>query len=155
MDTPSLADVRLGVIGLGYVGLPLAVEFGTRYPCIGYDIDERRVGELTCGHDAFETPFGTVPVDHDAVQDLDERLRPRLGFGLTPVERDPEHSLEMELPFLQRTLNEFALLPVVLVDQSPETSRAVGEALSGPENFLLGVGPMDAVSDVVLGAVPR
>lgn len=37
---------RIGVMGLGYVGLPLAVEFGKKYPTIGFDISEARIGEL-------------------------------------------------------------------------------------------------------------
>lgn len=39
-------DHRIGVIGLGYVGLPLAVEFGKKYPTVGFDINERRIAEL-------------------------------------------------------------------------------------------------------------
>lgn len=42
---------KIGVIGLGYVGLPLAVEFSKVYPVLGYDIDERRVNELSQGID--------------------------------------------------------------------------------------------------------
>ena len=39
------------MIGLGYVGLPLALEFGKRYPTVGFDINEKRVGELRSGRD--------------------------------------------------------------------------------------------------------
>ncbi len=42
---------NIAIIGLGYVGLPLAVEFAKKYPVIGYDIDAERVKELTNGHD--------------------------------------------------------------------------------------------------------
>ncbi|MDT0677674.1 nucleotide sugar dehydrogenase [Autumnicola musiva] len=45
-------EIRIAVIGLGYVGLPLARLFATRYPVIGYDINARRVKELQEGHDA-------------------------------------------------------------------------------------------------------
>jgi UDP-N-acetyl-D-galactosamine dehydrogenase len=48
----SLDNVRIGIIGLGYVGLPLAVEFGKRYPTIGFDINAKRVAALRSGHDA-------------------------------------------------------------------------------------------------------
>ncbi len=41
--------VRIGVIGLGYVGLPLAVEFGKHYPTMGYDINAQRVDALRDG----------------------------------------------------------------------------------------------------------
>jgi len=47
----SVNDVRVGVIGLGYVGLPLAVEFGRILPTIAFDIDRRRVQELRQGRD--------------------------------------------------------------------------------------------------------
>ncbi len=48
----DLSNVRLGVIGLGYVGLPLAVEFGKLYPTIGFDLNEARIQELRHGTDS-------------------------------------------------------------------------------------------------------
>lgn len=48
----NLSEAKIGVIGLGYVGLPLAVEFGKQYPTIGFDINAKRVSELQSGHDA-------------------------------------------------------------------------------------------------------
>ena len=42
---------KIGIIGLGYVGLPLAVEFGRKYKTVGYDIDSERVKSLKRGHD--------------------------------------------------------------------------------------------------------
>lgn len=47
----DLSNVKIAVIGLGYVGLPLAVEFGKKYPTIGFDINQKRVNELQSGHD--------------------------------------------------------------------------------------------------------
>ena len=47
----SLENVKLGIIGLGYVGLPLAVEFGKKYPTLGFDINTKRIEELMQGHD--------------------------------------------------------------------------------------------------------
>jgi UDP-N-acetyl-D-galactosamine dehydrogenase len=44
-------DTHIAIIGLGYVGLPLAVEFGRKYPTIGFDINEQRVQELCEGID--------------------------------------------------------------------------------------------------------
>lgn len=43
---------KITVIGLGYVGLPLAVEFAKKYPVVGFDINQKRVNELNTGHDA-------------------------------------------------------------------------------------------------------
>lgn len=47
----KLEDIKLAVIGLGYVGLPLAVEFGKKRSVIGFDINRQRVEELQGGHD--------------------------------------------------------------------------------------------------------
>ena len=49
--TPVLEDQRICVVGLGYVGLPLAVEFARRHRVIGLDIDETKIQELRAGHD--------------------------------------------------------------------------------------------------------
>jgi len=54
----ALKDIRVAIIGLGYVGLPLAVEFGKKRPTLGFDIDTFRVGELQRGHDATEEVSG-------------------------------------------------------------------------------------------------
>ncbi|MCU7931184.1 MAG: Vi polysaccharide biosynthesis UDP-N-acetylglucosamine C-6 dehydrogenase TviB [Candidatus Thiodiazotropha sp. (ex Codakia rugifera)] len=48
----NLGEVHIGVLGLGYVGLPLAVEFGKKYPTIGLDINKARVAELNAGQDS-------------------------------------------------------------------------------------------------------
>ncbi|GER07261.1 nucleotide sugar dehydrogenase [Iodidimonas muriae] len=50
MQSPE--QVKLAIIGLGYVGLPLAVAFGRRVETVGYDINKHRVAELKAGHDA-------------------------------------------------------------------------------------------------------
>src|SRR6185295_12209603 len=47
----SLKGSRIGVVGLGYVGLPLAVEFGKHYPTVGFDIKADRIAELKAGKD--------------------------------------------------------------------------------------------------------
>ncbi|MGQ1228389.1 Vi polysaccharide biosynthesis UDP-N-acetylglucosamine C-6 dehydrogenase TviB [Acinetobacter baumannii] len=47
----QLADLRIAIIGLGYVGLPLAVEFGKKGPVIGFDINQNRIDELKSGKD--------------------------------------------------------------------------------------------------------
>ncbi len=44
-------SINIGVIGLGYVGLPLAVEFGKKFPVTGFDIHQQRIDELVAGHD--------------------------------------------------------------------------------------------------------
>lgn len=52
MDTLSLETTKLAVIGLGYVGLPLAVEFGKVRRVVGFDINEDRIEKLRAGHDS-------------------------------------------------------------------------------------------------------
>lgn len=47
----KLSDLKIAVIGLGYVGLPLAVEFGKKVPVIGFDIHQKRIEELQNGQD--------------------------------------------------------------------------------------------------------
>ena len=48
----NLRNLKIGVVGLGYVGLPLAVEFGKRFNTVGFDIKAARVDELRKGHDS-------------------------------------------------------------------------------------------------------
>jgi UDP-N-acetyl-D-glucosamine/UDP-N-acetyl-D-galactosamine dehydrogenase len=50
----NLSDVKIGIIGLGYVGLPLAVEFGKHFSTLGFDINKTRVDELNNGVDRTE-----------------------------------------------------------------------------------------------------
>jgi AmmeMemoRadiSam system protein B len=86
---------------------------------------------ITTAHAAYETPLGIVPVDTEAVQTLDEMLVNELGYGLTRVRHDREHSLEIELPFLQRVIeSEFKLLPVMVRDQSRRVTQTLGQCLA-------------------------
>ena len=47
----KLAELKIAVIGLGYVGLPLAVEFGKKVSVVGFDIQQKRIQELQSGQD--------------------------------------------------------------------------------------------------------
>ena len=55
-------NIRIAIIGLGYVGLPLARLFATKYPVVGFDINESRVASLNSGEDT------TLEVDHDTLK---------------------------------------------------------------------------------------
>ncbi len=79
---------------------------------------------LTTGKRYYETPFGLVEVDEELLGELDREL------GMSFLEQDGEHSLEIQLPFLQRTLGEFTLVPVMMGDQSPTACRQLSEALT-------------------------
>jgi UDP-N-acetyl-D-galactosamine dehydrogenase len=48
----SLDNTNVGIIGLGYVGLPLAVELASKYPTLGFDINQARIADLESGHDS-------------------------------------------------------------------------------------------------------
>ena len=60
----ELKEVKIAVIGLGYVGLPLAVEFAKKYPTVGFDIVVKRVGEINAGKDY------TLEVSDDSLQSV-------------------------------------------------------------------------------------
>jgi AmmeMemoRadiSam system protein B len=86
---------------------------------------------LTTAHAAYSTPLGQITVDEEIVALLDAQLKETQGGGLTRVAYDQEHSLEIELPFLQRALaGDFKLLPVMVRAQSPRVSQGLGEALA-------------------------
>jgi UDP-N-acetyl-D-galactosamine dehydrogenase len=55
----ELKEKKICVVGLGYVGLPLARLFSTKYQTVGFDMNQRRVDTLMAGHDAtLEPPTG-------------------------------------------------------------------------------------------------
>lgn len=86
---------------------------------------------LTSAHAAYQTPLGAVWIDRQAVEALSNQLQIELGYGLSAIRNDPEHSLEIELPFLQRVLvDPFRLIPVMVRDQSVQVARALGKALA-------------------------
>jgi len=82
--------------------------------------------------DAFETPLGSIPVDKEFAHGLAKMSSTiqlsEKGHQSTPDA--PEHSVEVELPWLQRILGKFELVPIVMGDQSYDSSRALGVALA-------------------------
>ena len=58
-----MKETKICVIGLGYVGLPLARLFSTKYPTVGFDMNQKRCDALMAGHDA------TLEVADDILQD--------------------------------------------------------------------------------------
>jgi len=86
---------------------------------------------ITTMHDAYYTPLGNVPVDKTALSDLDVILKSEVGFGLTPIANDAEHSLEIELPFLQRIFqHKWTLLPIMVRALDSRVSEGLGKALA-------------------------
>lgn len=73
---------------------------------------------------AYETPLGLVEVDAELVEATDKEI------GLARVPQDNEHSLEIQLPFLQVVLSEFKLLPIMMGDQDLSSCQELGTALA-------------------------
>jgi UDP-N-acetyl-D-galactosamine dehydrogenase len=65
----NLSEAKIAVIGLGYVGLPLAVEFSKKFPTIGFDINQLRIQELQQGHDR------TLEVKGHLLSSVEKNLR--------------------------------------------------------------------------------
>ncbi len=72
----------------------------------------------------YSTPLGALPVASDIAEAL------AAAVPLRRVRRDDEHSLEIQLPFLQRRLGEFSLLPIMMGDQSAAAATALASALA-------------------------
>ena len=82
--------------------------------------------------DAYATPLGNIAVDKDFAAKL-ANLNSLIQLstrGHAPTREQGEHALEVQLPFLQRTLGEFKLVPIVMGEQNYETERALGVALA-------------------------
>jgi UDP-N-acetyl-D-galactosamine dehydrogenase len=71
-----MENVKLAIIGLGYVGLPLAIEFGKKYDVLGFDINKERVDELSKGEDR------TLEADLDALNTALKLKKSNNGIGL-------------------------------------------------------------------------
>jgi UDP-N-acetyl-D-galactosamine dehydrogenase len=78
-------DAPLAIIGLGYVGLPLAVEFGQHRPVIGFDIKPERIAEIQTGHDSTRetTPAELAAARHLTVTSDPAALKPCRIFIVT------------------------------------------------------------------------
>jgi hypothetical protein len=78
---------------------------------------------LTTGHHAYRTPLGDVPVAQKALETLREYL------PIEPVRLDQEHSIEIELPFLQHVLGDFEFIPIAMMNQAYSVAVRLAEAL--------------------------
>ena len=84
------------------------------------------------GADVFRTPLGDVPLDKQVTAALDS---PRVG--VVEAAHQYEHSLEVQLPFLQIVIAKFTLVPLVIGDAAPETVAAVINTLWGRNETLI------------------
>lgn len=86
---------------------------------------------LTSAHDAYQTPLGEIPLAKDALAAINQQLQAETNLQFTAVGNDQEHSLEIELPFLQRALSgEFELIPIMMRDQSRRMAQTLGRILA-------------------------
>jgi len=81
----------------------------------------------------FETPLGPVPLDRDAIESL--RALPQVTVDDAPHRR--EHSLEVQLPFLQCTLGDFRLMPLAVGESTPAEVAGVLEMVWGGAETLI------------------
>jgi hypothetical protein len=84
--------------------------------------------------EGFETPLGTVPVDREALRGLDDlpQVEPRDDAHA------PEHSLEVQLPFLQLAFEEFSIVPLVVGEAAPgEVAQVLDSLWGGPETCIV------------------
>jgi AmmeMemoRadiSam system protein B len=85
---------------------------------------------LTTAHEAYQTPLGKMEVDRATLDKIEKELIPS-DLSLIPIAQDREHSLEIELPFLQLALKKpFLLVPIMVRTQKPEQVHALAIALA-------------------------
>lgn len=82
--------------------------------------------------DAFHTPLGDIPLDKQAL----ERIKDMPGVINSDEAHRQEHSLEVQLPFLQTVLGEFSLVPIVVGDSDADTVASLLDALWGGDETL-------------------
>ena len=85
------------------------------------------------GVDAFDTPLGRVPLDQAAI----DRIADLPQVAVSPQAHAQEHSLEVHLPFLQRVLADFSLVPLVVGGAGPDAVAQVLDRLWGGEETLI------------------
>ncbi|CAH9062497.1 UDP-N-acetyl-D-glucosamine 6-dehydrogenase [Pseudoalteromonas haloplanktis] len=102
----EVSNKKIGVIGLGYVGLPLAIEFGKKYATLGFDINKSRVEQLLAGHDS------TLEVS-------DEELKasPFMSYSFTPSDLESCNVYIITVPTPIDEHNQPDLTPLVKASQ--------------------------------------
>ena len=105
-------NTPIAIIGLGYVGLPLAVEFGKKRAVIGFDINEKRIAELQAGHDR------TLETTPDELKEAD-----KLAFTATPQDLSDCAIFIVTVPTPVDNANRPDLTPLI------KASETVGKVL--------------------------
>jgi AmmeMemoRadiSam system protein B len=134
VDQPLVPGLLLGLIsphaGYAYSGQTAAYAY---HQLQGREVDtvvimgpshRAWVGDYAVSsEDAYETPLGRVLLDQAFVANLETRV------PLRRIERDAEHSLEIQLPFLQRQLDDFRLVPIMISADHPSIAQRLATAL--------------------------
>ncbi len=114
-------EIKIAVIGLGYVGLPLAIEFGKKYSVLGFDISHARIEELKNGEDH------TQEADIESLKSVMEKAKDKKGTGLsfsddTEMLKDYNHFI-VTVPTPIDRFNNPDLTPLL------SASQTIGKAL--------------------------
>jgi hypothetical protein len=120
--------------GYVYSGFTAAHAFklleGRKYDCViavGPSHREYFDGISIYSGDAYETPLGKVPINHEVRSEL---LRGEKNIVASVAGHRAEHSLEVQLPFLQRVLEEFSVVPIIMGDQRRQLCEQLSVALA-------------------------
>lgn len=149
-----LENPRIAVIGLGYVGLPLAVEFASKFEVIGFDINSDRVAELSSGHDrTLEVEDEVLAASAMVFTDDPEKIRSATVYIVTTPTPIDEHKQPNLGPVLSATRTIAGALAVgdnvifestVYPGATEEVCVPLLEAVSGltfNEDFFVGYSP--------------
>ncbi len=98
---------KIAIIGLGYVGLPLAVEFGKILPVVGFDIKQGRIDELRSGHDSTRE-----------VEAEDLAAAAQLSYSANPADLKPCNVFIVTVPTPVDQANRPDLTPLVEASES-------------------------------------
>lgn len=86
---------------------------------------------LTSAHEMYETPLGNIEIDQSRLSTLQSELKNSTGIEVTTIAYDREHSLEIQLPFLQCALAKpFKLLPIMVRESRLQALKAFAQALA-------------------------
>ena len=123
-----------GVAGAAFAKLRPSAQTIKRVVVIGPAHYVHLVGIAAPKVNAFETPLGQLPVDIETCSQLG-RFE---FFTKTDAPHEPEHALEVELPFLQTVLSSFQLVPLVVGDAAPqEVAHLLRQLWDGPETLIV------------------
>ena len=85
---------------------------------------------LVSDHSHYQTPLGNIPIDKSVVSRVDQTMLRDMGVGLEKIRNDREHSLEIQLPFLQVAVGtKMSLLPIMIRDHDPRRLEHLAKAI--------------------------